>query len=120
MIERYSDHAANERTFLAWVRTGIATIAFGCLFRLFLKPERQMVRPGFTWSASRGLSATMMASRWLSSGWQSSSCRYFVSCGRVEWSKISKCTPCWHQGRARARGRARVDRDVDDGLFRTV
>jgi putative membrane protein len=29
MIERYSDHAANERTFLAWVRTGIATIAFG-------------------------------------------------------------------------------------------
>jgi putative membrane protein len=29
MIDRYSDHAANERTFLAWVRTGIATIAFG-------------------------------------------------------------------------------------------
>jgi len=29
MIEHYSDHAANERTFLAWVRTGIAVIAFG-------------------------------------------------------------------------------------------
>ena len=29
MIEKYSDHSANERTFLAWVRTGIATIAFG-------------------------------------------------------------------------------------------
>jgi putative membrane protein len=29
MIDRYSDHAANERTFLAWVRTGIATVAFG-------------------------------------------------------------------------------------------
>lgn len=26
MISGYSDHAANERTFLAWVRTGIATI----------------------------------------------------------------------------------------------
>jgi uncharacterized membrane protein YidH (DUF202 family) len=24
MIRGYSDHAANERTFLAWVRTGIA------------------------------------------------------------------------------------------------
>ena len=29
MIRSYSDHAANERTFLAWVRTGIAVIAFG-------------------------------------------------------------------------------------------
>jgi putative membrane protein len=29
MIRNYSDHAANERTFLAWVRTGIAVIAFG-------------------------------------------------------------------------------------------
>jgi uncharacterized membrane protein YidH (DUF202 family) len=26
MIESYSDHAASERTFLAWVRTGIAGI----------------------------------------------------------------------------------------------
>lgn len=29
MIGAYRDHAANERTFLAWVRTGIAVIAFG-------------------------------------------------------------------------------------------
>jgi inner membrane protein YidH len=29
MIEKYSDDAANERTFLAWIRTGIAVIAFG-------------------------------------------------------------------------------------------
>ena len=39
MIRRYSDHAANERTFLAWVRTGIAVIAFGFVvekFNLFL------------------------------------------------------------------------------------
>lgn len=28
MIRDYSDHAANERTFLAWLRTGIAVIAF--------------------------------------------------------------------------------------------
>jgi putative membrane protein len=39
MIGAYSDHAANERTFLAWVRTGIAVIAFGFViekFNLFL------------------------------------------------------------------------------------
>jgi putative membrane protein len=29
MITRYTDHAANERTFLAWIRTGLAAIAFG-------------------------------------------------------------------------------------------
>jgi len=38
-IKNFRDHAANERTFLAWVRTGIAVIAFGFLverFDLFL------------------------------------------------------------------------------------
>jgi putative membrane protein len=35
MIKRYSDHAANERTFLAWVRTAIATMAFGFLIERF-------------------------------------------------------------------------------------
>ena len=40
MVERYGDHAANERTFLAWVRTAIAIMAFGFLvekFDLFLR-----------------------------------------------------------------------------------
>jgi putative membrane protein len=40
MIKRYSDHAANERTFLAWVRTAIAMMAFGFVierFDLFLQ-----------------------------------------------------------------------------------
>jgi putative membrane protein len=40
VIKRYSDHAANERTFLAWVRTAIAVMAFGFLierFDLFLR-----------------------------------------------------------------------------------
>jgi putative membrane protein len=40
MIKRYSDHAANERTFLAWVRTSIAVMAFGFVierFDLFLR-----------------------------------------------------------------------------------
>ena len=29
MINRFSDHAANERTYLAWVRTAVAVMAFG-------------------------------------------------------------------------------------------
>jgi putative membrane protein len=40
MIRNFSDHAANERTFLAWVRTAIAVMAFGFLierFDLFLE-----------------------------------------------------------------------------------
>src|SRR5271166_3382641 len=39
MIRGFSDHAANERTFLAWVRTGIAVVAFGFVvekFNLFI------------------------------------------------------------------------------------
>jgi putative membrane protein len=55
MIKRYSDHAANERTFLAWVCTAIAVMAFGCIierFDLFLKvtapqlSERQLATHG--------------------------------------------------------------------------
>lgn len=40
MIRNFGDHAANERTFLAWVRTAIAVMAFGFLverFDLFLR-----------------------------------------------------------------------------------
>jgi putative membrane protein len=40
MIRNFSDHAANERTFLAWVRTAIAMMGFGFVverFDLFLR-----------------------------------------------------------------------------------
>ena len=39
MIKNFSDHAANERTLLAWLRTGLAIAAFGFViekFNLFL------------------------------------------------------------------------------------
>lgn len=35
MIEDYSDHAANERTYLAWVRTALAFMAFGLVVERF-------------------------------------------------------------------------------------
>ena len=40
MIKHFNDHAANERTYLAWARTSIAVMAFGFLvekFDLFMK-----------------------------------------------------------------------------------
>ena len=49
MIKRYSDHAANERTFLAWVRTAIAVMAFGFVierFDLFRMDNFSPMSPG--------------------------------------------------------------------------
>jgi len=46
-IKNFRDHAANERTFLAWIRTAIAIMAFGFLlerFDLFL----EMVAPSLS------------------------------------------------------------------------
>lgn len=48
MIPRFSDHAANERTYLAWVRTAIAVMAFGFVierFDLFLAYLGGMAAP---------------------------------------------------------------------------
>lgn len=35
MIKRYTDHSANERTYLAWIRTAISIMAFGFLIEKF-------------------------------------------------------------------------------------
>jgi len=64
MIKRYSDHAANERTFLAWVRTAIAVMAFGFViekFDLFLQAivpqaaQRQFSPHGQVFANAAGL-----------------------------------------------------------------
>ena len=34
-MRRYTDHAANERTWLAWIRTAIAIMAFGFIVERF-------------------------------------------------------------------------------------
>ncbi|PPD41622.1 MAG: hypothetical protein CTY15_13310 [Methylocystis sp.] len=49
MSRGYSDAAANERTFLAWVRTGVAVIALGFVierFNLFLLAVAAETGPG--------------------------------------------------------------------------
>jgi putative membrane protein len=46
---RFRDHAANERTMLAWLRTGIALMAFGfaiARFALFLRQLSEARDPG--------------------------------------------------------------------------
>ncbi len=56
----FSDHAANERTMLAWIRTGIALIAFGfaiARFGLFLREITDLGK------------VKIHTSRGLSSGW---------------------------------------------------
>jgi putative membrane protein len=64
MIRNFSDHSANERTFLAWVRTSIAVMAFGFLvekFDLFLElaarsiASRTLSLPGQKFGSIAGL-----------------------------------------------------------------
>ena len=43
MIEKFQDHSANERTYLAWIRTAIAIAGFGVLI------ERLPGTPNNTW-----------------------------------------------------------------------
>jgi putative membrane protein len=69
MIRNFSDHAANERTFLAWVRTAIAVMAFGFLierFDLFLdfaassSPLRTAPHRGETFANEAGLAFILL------------------------------------------------------------
>ena len=44
MIRNYTDHAANERTFLAWVRTAVAIVGFGLAVARFGNTYREYRR----------------------------------------------------------------------------
>ena len=69
MIKNFSDHSANERTFLAWVRTSIAVMAFGFLvekFDLFLElaapslTGRTLSLPGLKFGDIAGLALIIL------------------------------------------------------------
>jgi putative membrane protein len=71
MIKNFGDHAANERTFLAWVRTAIAVMAFGFIvekFDLFLEiaaPQlagRTLSLPGQKFGNIAGLALIVLGS----------------------------------------------------------
>src|SRR6266700_2630549 len=40
--KKVTDHLANERTFLAWIRTGLATITFGFVIERFGLLQREL------------------------------------------------------------------------------
>ena len=69
MIKNFRDHSANERTFLAWVRTSIAVMAFGFLvekFDLFLEVAapslagRRLSLPGQKFGNAAGLTLIVL------------------------------------------------------------
>ncbi len=67
MSKKISDHLANERTFLAWVRTGLATITFGFVVERLPNPSQlavvktQVVVPSWVpFSAIVGISLTLL------------------------------------------------------------
>lgn len=69
MIKNFADHSANERTFLAWVRTAIAIMAFGFLvekFDLFIElasphlTGRTISMPGQEFGNVTGLSLILL------------------------------------------------------------
>ena len=64
VIPHFSDHSANERTYLAWVRTSISVMAFGFLL------ERFDIFLLFTSRAATGVTENLhtRASQWLGLG----------------------------------------------------
>ncbi len=54
---RARDHLANERTFLAWVRTGIATVIFGFAIGRFSIALREFMHLEARASATSGVTA---------------------------------------------------------------
>jgi putative membrane protein len=56
---RARDHLANERTFLAWVRTGVAVVVFGFAIGRFAIAMRQLTEFGGHAVRTAGLSVWM-------------------------------------------------------------
>ncbi|QLE59256.1 DUF202 domain-containing protein [Nostoc sp. TCL26-01] len=66
---RVRDHLANERTYLAWMRTGIALLGFGVVIvrlRAFQVPL--VPRPGTGWKLGLVFSLVGLITVWLSTG----------------------------------------------------
>lgn len=57
MIDRFQEHAANERTFLSWVRTAVAVAGFGVL----VERLPNQATTGWTGPVLVGLSTILVA-----------------------------------------------------------
>ena len=99
MIRDYADHAASERTFLAWLRTGIAVVAFGFLiekfdlFALTMEGATPSTRRGVSISKNfRGRLVSAPGTRSLSSAFSSYWARPSASCARGDCWMTKRCT----------------------------
>jgi len=61
MIANYTNHAANERTFLAWLRTGLAVTAFGFFLAKLNVFLDAVAGPRLPHLATRGAAAVVAA-----------------------------------------------------------
>jgi putative membrane protein len=61
MINDYSDHAANERTFLAWLRTGLSVVAFGFVVQKLNVPVAAASTSTSSWFTFDGTITVILA-----------------------------------------------------------
>jgi putative membrane protein len=62
LIDNYTNHAANERTYLAWVRTGLAVAAFGFFVEKLNLLASSVAPAGPTQTPAHGAPAAFFAS----------------------------------------------------------
>ena len=76
---RVRDHLANERTYLAWMRTAIALIGFGIVIvRLRILQPAPLPRPGVGWKLGLAFSLVGLVTVLLSTK------HYFNSCHHID------------------------------------
>jgi putative membrane protein len=61
MISNYVSHAANERTYLAWLRTGLAVVAFGFVVQKVTVPTPARSVPTTGWASIDSLIGTTLS-----------------------------------------------------------
>jgi putative membrane protein len=66
VIKSFNDYAANERTFLAWVRTAIALMAFGFLLERLISFSRWPPSPWATRRPTSPMRASAAVRGWAS------------------------------------------------------
>ncbi len=66
--DRAGDHLANERTFLAWIRTSISVIVFGFVVAKFGIFLREVLRVGGQGAASEGRLSLVMGVAFMAMG----------------------------------------------------
>jgi putative membrane protein len=85
MIKNFGDHAANERTFLAWVRTAIAVMALGFLSRIAAPSLAGRTLPGQKNSATLpDLHLSLLARR----RWRVAASRFFTTARMIDRKEL--------------------------------